>query len=119
MKDTLTKFDWLTALSCRTKSWLQLRTQKQPPTESERFRMEQGTQIGILAQQLFPQGVLIKSDAQKNQIEITRDLVNDPNTQVLYEAAFQHGPLTTKADLLVKTGKWLGGAGSKIQLLRL
>lgn len=54
MKATISKHDWLTALDCPAKGWFQLREESSPPAEAERFRMEQGTHVGVLAYALFP-----------------------------------------------------------------
>lgn len=105
MKDTISKYDWLTAFECLTKAWFQLRIQHPPPTESERFRMEQGTHVGRLAQQLFSEGILVQPDENKSTVEVTNDLILDSKADVFFEAAFQHDQLVAKADILQREGK--------------
>lgn len=104
MKATISKHDWLTAQDCRTKGWFQLREEPSSPTEAERFRMEQGTHVGILAHNLFPDGTLITASGTDTAVAITQKLIADQNLDAFFEAAFQLDQLVTKADILTREG---------------
>lgn len=107
VKNTISKYDWLNAFKCRTKGWLQLRVPEPAPSESDRFRMEQGTHVGNLAHDLFPNGILVKPEGTKTTFELTQALIQNENFEVIFEAAFQHKGLIAKADILEKTNEGL------------
>ena len=101
MKEKITKSDWLTCERCSVKAWFEFRTDRSSsPNEAERFRMEQGQEIGKLAQELYPEGILVVRRDGKTALQITEDLISNPSTETLFEAAFAAGPFTVKADIL-------------------
>ena len=100
MRRFITKSDWLAALQCPAMAWFRLRTSPGPPSEADRFRMEQGQEIGGLARKLYPDGVMISPRAGKAAAEITQELIADPSITVLFEAAFAAGPFVARADIL-------------------
>ena len=104
MKSRVAKFEWLTADKCQTKAWYDLRTQTEAPSQADLFRMEQGREVGELAQQLYPSGVLVQSVDGKNATQVTQELITDTARDVLFEAAFQPGQLIAKADILKREG---------------
>jgi hypothetical protein len=87
MKETISKFDWLTAEACPAMVWYGLRTE---PTaalnEADRFRMEQDQDIGALARQLFPGGILVTAQGGKSTAEVTQELMADGGEETLFEA---------------------------------
>lgn len=67
MKETISKKLFLNARICSTLGW-RLRADESwdevtsaAPTLAEKFRMEQGAEIGRRARKLFPEGVLIST----------------------------------------------------------
>ncbi len=60
-----------------------------------------GTNVGILAQQLFPGGTEVpyKGLSIAEQIRMTKDEI-DKGTQTIYEASFEYDGLFVKADIL-------------------
>jgi predicted RecB family nuclease len=104
MKSTISKHDWLTAIDCLAKGWFQLRDGSAPPNEAERFRMEQGTHVGVLAHDLFPDGLIINASDDDTAIAVTQELIADQVTSAFFEAAFQFDQLVTKADILIREG---------------
>jgi hypothetical protein len=83
-------------------AWFRLRTAPAPPSEADRFRMEQGQEIGRLARSLYPDGVMVSPRAGKPAPEITQELIADPSIATLFEAAFAAGPLVARADILTR-----------------
>src|SRR5690348_11264652 len=59
MQELIRKSDWLTARECVGMAWRLMRAEANPPGEADRFRMEQGQEVGRRARSLFPGGVLI------------------------------------------------------------
>ncbi|HXA79205.1 MAG TPA: DUF2779 domain-containing protein [Candidatus Acidoferrales bacterium] len=87
-----------------SKAWFGLRAVRAIPNEAERFRMEQGQEIGRLARTLYPNGVLVSERASKTIAEVTQDLVSDASIETLFEPAFVAGPFVVKADILKRQG---------------
>lgn len=105
MKATLAKFDWLTAQACPAMAWHALRAAPVAPSEADRFRMEQGQEIGALARKFYPGGVM--AFGGKPPAEITRDLVADETKDTIFEAEVLAAPFVAKADILRReAGGW-------------
>ena len=100
VKETINKYDWLTAQGCVTQAWFALRAVPEPPNEAARFRMEQGQEIGALARQLYPDGILVGKTADQAVEQVTHQSIADPGVHTLFEAAFRAGRLVAKADIL-------------------
>jgi hypothetical protein len=100
MKKTLSKFDFLTAQACPVMAWHALRSASSAPDDAGRFRMEQGQQIGALARQLFPDGILVAGKNGKSPAQITQELMARADCDTLFEAAALAPPFTARADIL-------------------
>ena len=88
---------------CRKSLWLY---KNQPELRNEISDTQQtffqsGTNIGRLAQQLFPGGVEVPYDGltHEQQLELTRSEL-DKGSETIYEATFQHDAIFVKADIL-------------------
>ena len=99
----MNKTDFLAATSCTTMAWYQARHESPAPDEAAKFRMEQGRQIGELARQLFPDGILVH-DLNDVGIADTQQLLDDEDTTTIFEATFSSGAFTAKADVLNRNG---------------
>lgn len=99
---TVTKAEWLTVASCPTMAWRDRRTASEPPSEAEQFRMQQGREVGELARQLYPGGVLIKRSEREDTAAATSRLMAAGDTPCLFEAEFRFRSLTARADILVR-----------------
>ncbi|KAF0129649.1 MAG: hypothetical protein FD155_2241 [Bacteroidetes bacterium] len=68
-------------------------------------KFKRGTDVGILAQQLFPGGIDCKpkspSQYQK-KLEETSELMNDLNVHTIYEAVFQYDDVLIMLDIIVR-----------------
>ena len=107
MRTTITKADFLAALQCKTQAWHGMRTVHEAPTEAERFRMQQGQEVGALAQLLYPKGVLASKRVAKSAIEVTQELIREARSQVVFEAKFVSDQFVAKADILIQeNGNW-------------
>jgi Domain of unknown function(DUF2779) len=104
MREIVNKSDWLAARQCLALGWFGLREQPAPPNEAARFRMEQGQNIGRLAHQLYPDGILISKQDGKSPVELTRELMADSKHQAFFEATFAAAPFSAKADILCRDG---------------
>lgn len=90
-----------TAIKCLTLAWL-MRTGEivDTPTWGDRFRMEQGIEIGRRARELYPKGVPVSETETLSAEEKTKSLMEDPTISTIFEASFQVEGYSTKADIL-------------------
>ena len=76
----------------------------------QRAKFKRGTDVGILAQQLFPGGINMTpsspSQFSKKAVETLENLAN-PAVNVMYEAVFQYDDTLIMLDIIVRDGdKW-------------
>jgi CRISPR/Cas system-associated exonuclease Cas4 (RecB family) len=107
MREKINKSDWLAALQCPTMGWFGLRAAPEAPNEAELFRMEQGREVGKLARELYPTGILVSNVGGKTVVELTNELIARPSTDTLFEAEFNAGRFVARADILRREqGGW-------------
>jgi predicted RecB family nuclease len=102
----VTKEIFLNARMCPTLGWL-LRSGKgagqirdEPLTLNQKFRLEQGIEIGERARQCYPHGLLIDTDNIASAVQRTKDALKDPGVSVMFEATFLVDGFVTRADIL-------------------
>lgn len=104
----LSKSLFIRGCQCHKSLWLQkYRPElKDEISDQQQAVFQSGTDIGILAQQLFPHGIEIPYDGltYQQQIENTRQAIAD-GVKTIYEATFQHEGVFVKADILHKGRK--------------
>ena len=100
----LSKSQFTRGLQCHKSLWLlkNRRELQQKPDASLQARFDSGTEVGILAQQLFPGGTGLeyKSGISQN-IAKTRELLAS-GAQTIYEATFRHDNVLAMVDILRK-----------------
>lgn len=110
-KHILSKSTFLRGLQCPKslylyKNFIQLRD---PSSPEQKAIFSRGNNVGILAQQLFPDGVDATPPKRSDNIaavEKTQQLINN-GIEIIYEAAFQHEQVLAILDILVKKdGEW-------------
>ena len=76
-----------------------------PPDPDREAKFKSGTEVGILAQELFPGGTEIPFHglSVQEQVAKTKKLI-DAGTEVIYEASFVFDGIFIKADILVRNG---------------
>lgn len=95
------------AQTCSTMGWFCMRSGGESPNEAALFRMEQGKEVGHLAQKLYPGGGRVFPRNNKTASEATQDLLADQKAQTLFEAEFTHTPFVARADILDRyKGGW-------------
>jgi predicted RecB family nuclease len=80
----------------------------EPDAASEAI-IQQGHEVGMLARQLFPGGVEVRSDRGLDAaIRSTRELVANREIPAIYEGVFEHGGVLVRVDLLHRRrdGRW-------------
>ena len=101
----LSKSKFLRGLQCHKSLWLyqykpKLRT---PPDESQQAIFDAGTEVGLLAQKLFPNGeeIIFKGSSFAKKIKQTRELIEN-GTETIYEATFSNNNVLAMVDILHK-----------------
>jgi hypothetical protein len=102
MRDYLTKHDWLHAQQCLGMAWHDLRAQSDPADEATLFRMQQGRELGMLARELHPEGVIVSGRDNQSAATRTQALLADPNCRTIFEATALAAPFVAKADILAR-----------------
>lgn len=100
---------FLNAIACPTLGWLkrsgdinEMLTEVSP---AEKFRMEQGLEIGKRARTVFPEGILVNDNSLASSVEMTAALLNNPKSSVIFEGTFIVDNFVAKADILKRSGK--------------
>ncbi|MBW2506420.1 MAG: DUF2779 domain-containing protein [Deltaproteobacteria bacterium] len=100
----LSKSQFTRGLQCHKSLWLfknkpELRAE---PNAALQARFDAGTEVGILAQQLFPDGVTLEySSGISRNISSTSELITQ-GTGTIYEATFSHDNVLAMVDILHK-----------------
>jgi Domain of unknown function(DUF2779) len=110
-KHILSKSSYLRGLQCPKSLWLYKHEYKKRDVlpEHQQAILQQGTNIGKLAQNLFPNGIDASPTAPYLYPVSVRDTANyiRNNVSTIYEAAFQFNQTLVAADILVQQhGKW-------------
>lgn len=109
MSQTLTKSDYVAALQCARRLWQSVRAPQRagPPDGMSRAIREEGREIGRAARGLFPGGVLVVGSFDE-ALARTRELLGDPAVPAVFEAAFEHGGMRIRADVVERLGSGFG-----------
>ncbi|MDO8848954.1 MAG: DUF2779 domain-containing protein [Coriobacteriia bacterium] len=107
MARTLSKSRFQKGLQCERALWLAVnrRDLAAPVSETQQWVFDQGSEVGRVAQQLFPGGVEVADDHlhQAEALETTAHLLEE-KVAVLYEPAFSFGGAFARVDILVAAG---------------
>ena len=99
----LSKSLFIRGLQCHRSLYLQKYNPelKSPATEEAQQLFNIGYNVGTLAQQLFPGGVMVPYEglSYSEQLSMTQSLI-EQGTDTIYEAAFSHNNVFVKADIL-------------------
>ena len=109
----ISKNIFLNALTCPTLGWL-LRnediadeTPQLEPTLGERFRIEQGIEIGNRARSLYPNGLLIDEARIASAVAKTEKATGDRSISTIFEGAFLTSGFAARPDILKRSGnRW-------------
>src|ERR1700693_696855 len=71
--------------------------------------IEQGREVGLLARQMFPGGVEVRSEGGLDQaIRATREIIGNRDVPAIFECTFKHNGVLVRVDVLHrrKDGRW-------------
>ncbi|HJS67389.1 MAG TPA: DUF2779 domain-containing protein [Nitrospiraceae bacterium] len=112
----LSKSKFLSGLQCHKRLYLEIHhpALATPPDASMQAILEMGTEIGILAQQRFRGGVLVKAGFRQRQAAIaeTAALLQDHGILAIFEGAFEHEGVFVRVDILERAQNGEGGLSS-------
>lgn len=104
----LSKSRFLAGLQCHKRLYLHcyepgLAT---PPDEAQQAIFETGTAVGVLAQELYPGGVLVDEDHLQHDEAVVRtlDLLSRADVPAIFEAAFTEDGVRVRVDILAREG---------------
>lgn len=75
--------------------------------EEREMVMEQGHQVGLLAQKAFPGGVAVDAGHGElaKALKVTRSLIAKSEVPAIFEATVEHGGVLVRADVLKRSGR--------------
>ena len=105
----LSKSTYIKGLQCEKALYM---TKKHPYLRDklsieQRAKFQRGTDVGILAQQYFPDGVNMTPNSPSQfpkRVKETMENLGNPDINVMYEAVFQYNDTLVMVDLLVREG---------------
>ncbi|HYL81185.1 MAG TPA: DUF2779 domain-containing protein, partial [Candidatus Acidoferrum sp.] len=82
------------------------------PDEQQQAILDMGTEVGELARQRFPGGVLVEADHRHPTEALRRsaELLADPSVPAIFEGAFEHDRVLVRVDILERVRSEPGGA---------
>ena len=98
----LTKSNYLQGLQCPRLLWTYKNGEMPEHSEEDKFRFEQGNEVGELAKTLFPKGIDIETDFKYN-LRKTKEFLE--KKVPLFEPSFLIDDLYARTDILVPKGK--------------
>jgi uncharacterized protein DUF2779 len=100
----LSKSKFLAGLQCHKRLYLEFTHPElaEPPDSSTQALLVMGTEIGVLAQQRFPGGVLVSPGLRPRDAAVaqTAKLLGDPNVPAIFEGAFEYDNVVVRVDIL-------------------
>ena len=104
---SVSKQIFLNALVCPTLGWLMRSGEitEAGLTLGERFRIEQGIEIGSRARELYPDGLLIDDTDMVSASKKTKSIMADSGVFIIFEGAFLSDDFAARADILKRKSK--------------
>lgn len=110
MSTNLSKSRFIRGLQCHKSLWLYSHKPelREEPAPAQLAAYEMGTEVGVLAQKLFPDGsrLSFEDDGVKEMLRRTAELIKD-GAETIYEATFRHDGVLVMVDILHRgEGGW-------------
>ncbi len=107
----LSKSRFVAGCQCLKRLYLQAHEPElaEEPDAAAEAIIEQGREVHMLARQLFPGGVEVRSGGGLDQaIRATRELIANPDVPAIFEGTFEHGGVLVRVDILQRRrdGRW-------------
>lgn len=107
----ISKSKFVAGIQCLKRLYFQVHLPElaEEADEGQEARLEQGQEVGLLAQKRFPNGVLVGfEDGIDDALANTAALMADSSVSAIFEATFQHANLLVRVDILQRrpTNRW-------------
>lgn len=100
----LSKSKYLSGLQCHKRLYLEIYQSElaTEPDEQTQAILDMGTEVGALARQRFPGGVLVEADHRHptEALQRTVELLSDPTVLAIFEGAFEYDQVLVRVDIL-------------------
>ncbi len=100
----LSKSRFLAGLQCHKRLYFEIHSPElaTPPTPDRRAIMDMGTDVGVLAREFFPGGVLVAETHRQIPAALVRtaELVADPTVTTIFEGAFVWQGILVRVDAI-------------------
>jgi hypothetical protein len=100
----LSKSRFLAGLQCAKRLYLEIHSPElaTPPSPDRRAIMDMGTEVGVVARQYFPGGVLVAETHRQisSALRRTQELLHDPGIASIFEGAFMWQGILVRVDIL-------------------
>ncbi len=111
----LSKSKFLAGLQCHKRLYLDIHAPElaTAPDDSTQAILDMGTDVGALARQRFPGGVLVETGHRHSSeaLQRTAELVNNPQVPAIFEGAFRWDGVLVRVDVLERVAGSDGRAG--------
>lgn len=100
----ISKSKFVAGLQCRKRLFLQVHNTEIGKITNQHNK-QQGTAVGLLAQSVFPGGVLVEADPSHlaDALQTTKELISNPTVPAIFEATFQHNGVIVRVDVLLRS----------------
>jgi len=111
MPKRLSKSKYIAGLQCHKRLWLEIHKPElaSPPPPGRQRIFDQGTTVGELATEEFPDGVLIEADYLNipKALEQTKEAM-DNSVDIIFEGCFVHENVLVRPDIILRNelGSW-------------
>jgi predicted RecB family nuclease len=99
----ISKSKFMAGRQCLKRLYFQVRQPElaaEPDAASEAV-IEQGREVGLLARQMFPGGVEVRSEGGLDQaIRATREIIENRDIPAIFEGTFEHNGVLVRVDML-------------------
>ena len=107
---TISKSRYMAGVQCLKRLYLLVHQPElgNGKTAADFALMDQGRQVGKLAQGLFPGGIEVRTGDPQEAIRVTQDLIENPDVPAIFEAAFEQDRVFVRVDILHRRrdGRW-------------
>lgn len=104
----MSKSKFVVGVQCLKRLYLQVHEPElaAEPDEGSKAVIEQGRQVGLVAQKAFPGGATVEAgpDQLSKALELTQHLLAKSDLPAIFEGTFQHDNVLIRADVLKKRG---------------
>jgi hypothetical protein len=100
----LSKSKFLSGLQCHKRLYLEVHAPElaTEPDDATQAILDMGTEIGALARQRFPGGVMVEAGRRHSAyaLQHTQGLIQDPTVSAIFEGAFAFDQILVRVDIL-------------------